>query len=112
MAHGGLVRAATGREVWSWKSRHPVVSSLLSTAGGLVFAGEATGEFDAFDAASGRLLWQMQTGNGIHGSAMTYAVGGKQYVAVTTGWGGWVKGFAPELAGAARGGGLVVFALP
>jgi hypothetical protein len=57
-------------------------------------------------------LWRMQTGSGIHGSIMTYAVRGKQYVAVTTGWGGWVKGFAPELAAAPRGGALFVFALP
>lgn len=43
---------------------------------------------------------------------MTYAVAGKQYVAVTTGLGGCVKGFAPELAAAPRGGALFVFALP
>jgi alcohol dehydrogenase (cytochrome c) len=43
---------------------------------------------------------------------MTYSVGGKQYVAVPTGWGGWIKGFAPELYGAPRGHALVVFTLP
>ncbi len=103
---------ATGREVWSWKSRYPMLSSLLATGGDLVFAGEPTGEFNAFHARSGELLWQMQTGSGIHGSPMTYRVAGKQYVAVTTGWGGWIKGFAPELYGASRGHALVVFALP
>jgi alcohol dehydrogenase (cytochrome c) len=103
---------ATGREVWSWKGRYPMLSSLLATGGDLVFAGEPTGEFNAFHARSGQLLWQLQTGSGIHGSPMTYRVGGKQYVAVTTGWGGWIKGFAPELYGASRGHALVVFALP
>jgi alcohol dehydrogenase (cytochrome c) len=103
---------ATGREVWSWKGRYPMLSSLLATGGDLVFAGEPTGEFNAFHARSGELLWQLQTGSGIHGSPMTYRVGGKQYVAVTTGWGGWIKGFAPELYGASRGHALVVFALP
>jgi alcohol dehydrogenase (cytochrome c) len=39
-------------------------------------------------------------------------VNGKQYVAVATGWGGWMKGFAPELYGETRGNALVVFALP
>lgn len=103
---------ATGREVWSWKGRYPMLSSLLATGGDLVFAGEPTGEFNAFHARSGELLWQLQTGSGIHGSPMTYRVRGKQYVAVTTGWGGWIKGFAPELYGSSRGHALVVFALP
>jgi alcohol dehydrogenase (cytochrome c) len=103
---------ATGREVWSWKGRHPMLSSLLATGGDLIFAGEPTGEFDAFHARTGELLWQFQTGNGIHGSPMTYSVAGKQYVAVPTGWGGWIKGFAPELYGAPRGHALVVFTLP
>jgi alcohol dehydrogenase (cytochrome c) len=103
---------ATGRQVWSWRSRHPMLSSLLATAGDLVFAGEASGEFDAFNARTGELLWQFQTGNGIHGSPITYSVKGKQYVAVPSGWGGWIKGFAPELYGAPRGHALVVFTLP
>jgi alcohol dehydrogenase (cytochrome c) len=103
---------ATGREVWSWKGRYPMLSSLLATGGDLVFAGEPTGEFNAFHARSGELLWQLQTGSGIHGSPITYRVRGKQYVAVTTGWGGWIKGFAPELYGSSRGHALVVFALP
>jgi alcohol dehydrogenase (cytochrome c) len=102
----------TGRMAWTWRAKHPMVASLLSTAGGLVFAAEPTGEMLALDARTGALLWRMQTGSGVHGSIITYAVRGKQYVAVTTGWGGWVKGFAPELAAAPRGGALFVFALP
>jgi hypothetical protein len=43
---------------------------------------------------------------------MTYSVNGKQYVALPTGWGGWIKGFAPELYGAPGGHALVVFTLP
>ena len=106
------INPINGRQVWSWRSVHPMVASLLSTAGGLVFAGEPTGEILALDGNNGALLWRLQTGSGIHGSIMTYAVGGKQYVAVTTGWGGWVKGIAPELSAAPRGGALFVFALP
>jgi alcohol dehydrogenase (cytochrome c) len=111
----GFVKAfdpRTGREVWSWRAEHPVVSSLLTTAGGLVFVGRATGEFTALDARSGASLWQFQTGSGIHGSAIAYSVAGKQYIAVPSGWGGWAKGFAPELFGAPRGNALFVFALP
>ena len=102
---------ASGDEVWSVRTEHPLVSSLLTTAGGLIFAGEATGEFVAFDARTGKHLWQFQTGSGIHGSPITYSVDGQQYIAVPSGWGGWLKGFAPELIGAPRGNALFVFAL-
>jgi alcohol dehydrogenase (cytochrome c) len=111
---GGYVKAFDPErgEVWSHRTKHPMVSSLLVTAGNVVFAGEPTGEFDAFHAATGDLLWSYQTGSGIHSNPITYRVNGKQYVAVATGWGGWMKGFAPELYGGNRGSALVVFALP
>ncbi|MFL5415026.1 MAG: PQQ-dependent dehydrogenase, methanol/ethanol family, partial [Myxococcales bacterium] len=80
--------------------------------GDVVFTGEPTGEFDAFDARTGELLWQFRTGSGIHASPITYSVKGVQYVAVFTGWGGWMKGFAPELYGGSRGSALFAFALP
>ncbi len=110
--HVKAIDPRTGREVWSWRGPHPMVASTLSTAGGLVFTGEPNGYFDAFDARTGELLWRYQTGNGIHSNPVTYSVRGKQYIAVPTGWGGWVEGFAPELYGATRGSSLFVFALP
>jgi alcohol dehydrogenase (cytochrome c) len=113
--HWGHVKAfdpATGREVWSWRSQHPMVSSILATAGDLIFAGEPNGNFDAFNARTGALLWQFNTGSGIHSNPVTYSVRGKQYIAVPTGWGGWVEGYSPEMYGAPRGNSLVVFALP
>lgn len=102
----------TGNQVWSWRFEHPIVASVLATAGDLVFAGTPTGEFVALHARTGAELWRHQTGNGIHSNPITYSVNGTQYVAVPTGWGGWMKGFAPELYGAPRGNSLVVFALP
>ncbi|MDQ3996751.1 MAG: PQQ-dependent dehydrogenase, methanol/ethanol family [Gemmatimonadota bacterium] len=102
----------TGRQVWSWRFDHPIVASVLATAGDLVFAGTPTGEFVALNARTGAELWRHQTGSGIHSNPVTYSVGGRQFVAVPTGWGGWMKGFAPELYGAPRGNTLVVFALP
>lgn len=113
--HWGHVKAfdpATGREAWSWRSEVPMVSSLLATAGDLVFAGAPTGELHAFDARTGAVLWTYQTGSGLHGNPVSYAVGGRQYVAVPAGWGGWVEGFAPEMFGAPRGNALIAFALP
>jgi len=114
-AQGGAVKAfdpMTGREVWSWKAPQPMVTSILATGGGIVFTGEPSGEFDAFDAKSGELLWRFQTGSGIHSNPITYRANGKQYVAVATGWGGWMKGFAPGMYGAPRGSALLAFALP
>jgi alcohol dehydrogenase (cytochrome c) len=103
---------STGREVWRWRNEVPMCASVLATGGDLVFAGEPTGEFNAFNARTGELLWQFQTGSGHHSSPTTYSVGGKQYVAVPVGWGGWVEGFAPGMLGAPRGDALFAFALP
>ena len=103
---------ATGREVWSWRNVHPIVSSILATAGDLVFAGTPAGEAIALHARTGEPLWRFQTGSGIHSNPITYGVRGKQYVAIPTGWGGWVEGYAPAMYGAPRGTALFVFALP
>jgi alcohol dehydrogenase (cytochrome c) len=103
---------ATGNPVWTWRSEQPLVASVLTTAGGLVFVGQPNGKFNALNARSGELLWSFQTGNGIHSNPVTYSVAGKQYIAVPAGWGGWVEGFAPEMFGAPRGTALHVFALP
>ena len=74
-------------EVWAYRTKHPMVASLLATAGDVLFTGEPTGESDAFDARTGRLLLQFQTGSGIHSNPITYSVSGKQYVAAASGWG-------------------------
>lgn len=110
----GAVKAfdpSTGREVWSWRSEQPMVASVLSTAGGLIFTGEPSGNFNAYDARSGALVWQFQTGSGIHGNPVSYSVDGRQYIAVPSGWGGWLEGFAPEMYGASRGSAIFAFAL-
>ena len=111
---GGAVKAyrTDGTLAWEWRHKFPIVASLLSTAGDLVFVGTPNGEFIALDARTGRQLWQFRTGTGIHSNPVTYSVGGRQYVAVPTGWGGWIKGFAPNMIGHERGSALFVFALP
>ena len=60
----------------------------LSTAGGLVFAGREDGHFVVYDAATGEVLKDIDTGSAIEAAPMTYMVGGKQYVAVLCGHGG------------------------
>ena len=111
----GMVSAfdpATGQEVWRWRNETPMCASVLATGGGLVFAGEPTGEFNALDARTGEQLWQFQCGSGHHSSPTTYSVGGRQYLAVPSGWGGWIEGFNPGMLGAPHGAALFVFALP
>lgn len=64
-----------------------MVAAVTATGGGVVFTGEMTGDFLALDAGTGRELYRMYTGAGILGGVVTYAVGGKQYVATTSGGG-------------------------
>ncbi|HEX9107801.1 MAG TPA: PQQ-binding-like beta-propeller repeat protein, partial [Longimicrobiales bacterium] len=75
----------SGQIRWQRQLPRPNLSGLLATAGDLVFAGEADGFLDAFDARSGDLVWQYPTGAGVSGGVMTYNVDGVQYVAVASG---------------------------
>ena len=113
--HYGFVAAIdplTGEEKWRWRNEYPMCASTLSTAGGLVFQGTPTGEFVALDENTGEKLWSFQCGSGHHSSPCSYSIDGRQYIAVPTGWGGWIEGFLPGLLGAAAGDALFVFALP
>lgn len=79
----------TGKSKWEmpWPSL-PSMAGTLSTAGGLVFTGAATGEVIAVDADSGKRLWQFQTGSGIIGLPVTWERNGTQYVSIVSGGGG------------------------
>jgi alcohol dehydrogenase (cytochrome c) len=84
----GALRAiepATGKIKWEWKHPSPTWSGVLSTAGGLVFTGDAEGNFIALEAASGKALWHFQCGASVYSSPMSYAIDGKQYVAIAAG---------------------------
>jgi alcohol dehydrogenase (cytochrome c) len=116
-AHGLLeaIDVKTGDVRWRYRSRYPMLASVLATGGGLVFTGDPEGNALAFDASSGNRLWAFHTGSGHRGSPITYAVGGKQYLAVPSGWGGVAANFIsqafPELGDATRGSTLFVFGL-
>ena len=103
----------TGKAKWEAPSDIPRFSGVLSTAGGVVFSGQLTGEFEAFDADSGKKLWQFQTGSGIEGQPVTWEQDGTQYVAVSTGIGGVYSLFSGDerLAKVPPGGSLWVFAV-
>ncbi len=86
------------KEVWRVQYDEPWSGGVLSTAGNLVFQGNATGELNAYDARTGTRLWSAQTQAGIVAAPMAYQVNGKQYVAVVTGWGGAFANAAGEIA--------------
>jgi alcohol dehydrogenase (cytochrome c) len=75
----------TGTKKWEFKYFTPPNGGCLSTAGGLVFAGDSDGNFVALDATSGKDLWHIQLGAAIYSSPMTYALDGKQYVVIPAG---------------------------
>jgi len=122
--------ARTGKIVWSNKEQFSVWSGALSTAGGVVFYGTLEGYLKAVDAKTGKELYKFKTPSGIIGNVMTYEQGGKQYVAVLSGVGGWagiglaagltdptaglgaVGGYAGLRNYTSLGGQLTVFALP
>jgi alcohol dehydrogenase (cytochrome c) len=93
----------TGRIRWQVRTQYPMVGGTLATAGGLLFTGEGNGYFDAFDAATGALLWRFQTGAGVNAPPSSYAVDGKQYVVVAAGGNG--------TAGTKRGAAILAFRL-
>jgi len=75
----------TGKVRWSVKTPEPMIGGALATAGGLVFAGEANGQFKAYDAKSGAILWSFSAGAGVNAPPSTYVVDGKQFVVVGAG---------------------------
>jgi len=90
--HVGEVQAwnvDTGMRVWTHKYMNsPNWGPMLATGGGLVFTGGTNDrKFHAFDAATGKLLWEFPTSSGVIGQPSSFAVDGKQYIAVQSGWG-------------------------
>ncbi len=87
---GALVAWDPATQTQRWRVEHDHLwnGGVLSTAGALVFEGNADGFFDAYDAFDGRRLWRFDAGLGITAAPITYEVHGKQYVSVLTGYGG------------------------
>ena len=79
------VNPLSGAIAWQFHATSPMVAAITTTAGGLLLTGEGSGDFDAFDSADGRKLYSFNTGGAVAGGIVTYAVAGKQYIAVTSG---------------------------
>jgi len=79
----------TNKKAWYNKEKFSAWGGSLNTATDLVFYGTLDRWFKALDAKTGKELWKFQVGSGVIGNAFTYANGGKQYVGVLSGIGGW-----------------------
>ncbi|MGX5664326.1 methanol/ethanol family PQQ-dependent dehydrogenase [Rhizobium daejeonense] len=134
-SHGGMGNFIAwdnkeGKIKWSLPEKFSVWSGALATAGNVVFYGTLEGYLKAVDADTGKELYRFKTPSGVIGNVMTYSHGGKQYVAVLSGVGGWagiglaagltnpneglgaVGGYAALSDYTALGGTLTVFSLP
>ena len=107
------ISAETGRTMWLQEQRAATLS-LVTTGGGLVFGGDVNGRFRALDQETGEVLWEINLGSPVTGFPISYAVDGRQYVAVSTGTAASASvfvGLTPELR-PSFGNNLFVFSLP
>ena len=104
------ISAETGETAWIHEQRSATMS-LVATGGGLVFGGDVNGRFRALDQETGEVLWEINLGSSVSGFPITYAVDGRQYVAVSTGTPRFLN-LTPEVNASSQGNNLFVFALP
>ena len=84
----GALRAIdplTGKLQWEFRYPTPSMAGVLSTASGIVFSGDSEGNFIAFDARTGKVLWHMQTGAAIVAAPTTFMLNGRQFVLIPSG---------------------------
>jgi alcohol dehydrogenase (cytochrome c) len=107
-AHGWLtaIDASTGKVAWQYRSAKPMLAAVTTTSTGLVFTGEMTGDVIALEARTGKVLYRFNVGGPMNGGLISYAVNGKQYVAVMS---GSASAFWRAAPGAST---VIIFALP
>jgi alcohol dehydrogenase (cytochrome c) len=110
-------RTADMKPVWSLQQRSPFLTGVLSTDGNVAFVGDYDRVFRAIETSTGKTLWTVRLPTVVQGNPVTYSVGGKQYVAITTGLGGGSpfskpSGMLGEVHHPDHGQAIYVFALP
>jgi PQQ-dependent dehydrogenase (methanol/ethanol family) len=100
-AHGRLEAREPVSGKIKWEKKYDIIphSSLVSTAGGLVFNGTFDGWLEALDANNGNQLWKFNNGTSHNGGIISYTAGGKQYIAAAVGHGTYVGGAVVALFG-------------
>ena len=107
-----------GNVIWRYRSRPTVNTATLTTAGGLVFAGDFDRHFYAIDSQTGEKLWQTRVNTSAQGFPISYAVDGKQYIALPAATSGasWAsmlpRDLSPEIKRPRNGNSIHIFALP
>ncbi|PYR88930.1 MAG: hypothetical protein DMF84_26340 [Acidobacteria bacterium] len=96
----------SGAIKWKVQTPKPMVAGITATAGGMVFTGNLDGDVLAFDAQTGKAVWQSATGKAVGGGVISYEVGGRQFVAAAVGLNSKIW---PVTGGSAR---VVVYGLP
>lgn len=110
----GLLTAidvSTGKVKWRYRDDKPMMSGVVTTAGGVLFTGNMRGEALAFDQATGKKLWSFRMGGATRGQPIVYQVDGETYVAIPSGGWSTLDGFAGAASMLPEGGQLFVFAL-
>ena len=105
----------TMKERWNVQQRAMFLTGVLTTAGGLALIGDVDRYFKAFDVENGKLLWQTRLGAALHGYPVSFAVKGRQYIAVASGMGVFkllTAQQSPEIYQPNGGNELYVFELP
>jgi alcohol dehydrogenase (cytochrome c) len=108
----------TMKELWSREQRAPFLTAVLTIGSGIGFVGDLNRTFRAFDVRTGETLWQTRLGTAVMGYPVSFSVGGRQYIAVSTGAQGGgsprqvPRTIAPDLKPSQTGNAIYVFALP
>lgn len=113
----GAYNVDTMEEVWNYQQRASFHTGTISTAGNLVFVGDLDRRFMAFDVRDGTKVWETRLGTSVQGHPVSFAIDGKQYIAVTTALGGTSPRqvpalVAPEITYPRTGNAIYVFSLP
>jgi alcohol dehydrogenase (cytochrome c) len=102
-------------QAWSQRRRAPMSSGVLPTAGGLLFAGSLDRWFRAYDDTTGAMIWETRLNNALNAPPISFAVGGKQYIAIAVGNGSSqlrsLNTLVPDIKNPDGGAMLWVFAL-